>query len=341
MMTRSSLIMATVTASQTADSTLIRQMRSAGLSGVRINSAHVTPDKLKEMIAQIRAIDPRITILMDTKGPEMRTTALDAPIDFSVGDIMHISSDSGDIPSSESCIRINVPMLHDHLKPGQQLEFDDGAISATVTDVNGEIISARVTAGGSLGSRKTMTTEGFDSSYLPAVNLRDRLNIEAASEAGIDIIAHSFVRSASDVKAVKELVEGSSTKVFAKIECEQALKNLNEIIAESDGILVARGDLGTAVDPCCIPVLQADIIARCRQADKPTIVATQIMQSMIENPRPTRAEISDIAFSVIEGVNWLLLCGETAQGRYPVNCVEIMSRTIQITQQANLQWKID
>lgn len=333
--------MATVTAVQATEPTLIRQMRSAGLNGVRINSAHVSPEKLKEMIGQIRAIDPKITILMDTKGPEMRTTALVSPITFAEGDTLHFISDTNDTPSTADCLRINVPMLHTHLAPGQHIEFDDGEISATITEINGEIISACVTAGGTLDSRKTMTAEGFDSSYLPAVNLRDRLNIEAANEAGIDIIAHSFVRSANDVNAVKTLINGSSTKVYAKIECEQALEKLNEIAVAADGILVARGDLGTAVDPCCIPVLQAKIIAHCRRANKPTIVATQIMQSMMENPRPTRAEISDIAFAVIEGVDWLLLCGETAQGRYPVNCVEIMNRTIQTTQQANLQWKID
>lgn len=335
------LVMATVTAAQTAEPSLIQQMRNAGLNGVRINSAHVSPEKLKEMIAQIRAIDPDITILMDTKGPEMRTTALDSPICFAEGNVIKITSDTEDTPSSIDCVRINVPLLHKHLTIGQQVEFDDGEIAATITEINDEIITARVTTGGTLGSRKTMTAEGFDSSYLPAVSLRDRLNIEAASEAGIDIIAHSFVRSKQDVEAVKDLIPDSPTQVFAKVECQPAINRLDEIISAADGILVARGDLGTAVDPCCIPVLQAKIIARCRQSKCPTIVATQIMQSMMENPRPTRAEISDIAFAVIEGADWLLLCGETAQGRYPVNCVEIMNRTIQITQQANLQWKID
>ena len=340
-MIQNTQVMATVTAAQTAEPSLIKQMRKAGLKGVRINSAHVTPDKLKEMICQIRDIDSDIIILMDTKGPEMRTTALAEPINYAIGDTIVFSSDIDDTPSSLSCLKINVPMLHTHLSVGQNIEFDDGEISATIIGINGEMLSAKVTSGGTLGSRKTMTAEGFDSSYLPAVNLRDRLNIEAAREAGIDIIAHSFVRSSDDVQAVKGLVEGSKTKVYAKVECQQALDNLDEIIRHADGILVARGDLGTAVDPCCIPVLQADIIARCRRAEKPTIVATQIMQSMMENPRPTRAEISDIAFSVIEGVDWLLLCGETAQGRYPVNCVEIMTQTIRITQQANLKWKID
>ena len=335
------MIMATVTAAQTAEPSLIQQMRNAGLNGVRINSAHVSPNKLKEMIGQIRAIDPEITILMDTKGPEMRTTALESPISFSAGDTIHITSDTNDNPSSESCIRINVPMLQSHLSLGQNIEFDDGEISASITDINGEMITACVTSGGTLGSRKTMTADGFDSSYLPAVNLRDKLNIQAAKEAGIDIIAHSFVRSAEDVTAVKDLVSGSNTKVFAKIECEPALERLNEIINTADGILVARGDLGTAIDPCRIPAIQAKIIALCIKANCPTIVATQIMQSMMENPRPTRAELSDIALGVMQGVDWLLLCGETAQGKYPVNCVEIMNRTIKTTQQAELQWKID
>lgn len=332
-------VMATVTASLTADSRLVSRMLRAGMDGVRINSAHVTPSQLKEMTAALRAIDPDIVILMDTKGPEMRTTALPAPVELVEGDTLNIVSDTDDQPSSAGCIRVNVPDLHHHLRAGQQLQFDDGEITAEVTAVEGETVKARVTGGGTLGSRKTMNADGFDSLYLPAVSRRDEMNIRAGIEAGIDIIAHSFVRSADDVMAVKALAGDSGVKVYAKIECCPAIERMDEIIDAADGILVARGDLGTAVDPCRIPVIQADVIMRCRHAGRQTIVATQIMQSMIDSPRPTRAEISDIALGVFEGADWLLLCGETAQGHYPAECVEIMRRTIQETEKS--KWKID
>lgn len=332
-------VMATVTAALLADSEMIGRMRDCGMDGVRINSAHVTPGQLKEMVADLRSIDPEIVILMDTKGPEMRTTALADPVTYAEGDTLHIVSDNTDTPSSADCIRINVPELHCHLAEGQLLQFDDGEITAEVTDIEGETVIARVTGGGTLGSRKTMTAAGFDSRYLPAVSHRDEINILAGIEAGIDIIAHSFVRSADDVMAVKRLVGNSGVKVYAKIECQPAIDAMDRIIDAADGILVARGDLGTAVDPCRIPVLQADILMRCRRAGRPAIIATQIMQSMISSPRPTRAEISDIALGVFEGAEWLLLCGETAQGQYPAECVEIMHRTIMETEKS--KWKID
>lgn len=333
-------VMATVTATIVKNRDLMERMHAAGMEGVRINSAHIEPSDMPQLTADIRHCCPGITVLMDTKGPEMRTTALGSPLTLRDGDRIRIISDTDDTPSTPECIRINVPDLEKHLSIGQTIRFDDGAITATISAIEGNSIELTILSGGILGSRKTMTAENFDSRYLPAISRRDGLNIRAAVEAGIDIIAHSFVRSADDVRAVKELIRGSDVKVYAKIECQQALDNLDEIIREADGILVARGDLGTAIDPCLIPAVQADVILRCRRAGRPTIVATQILQSMTTSPRPTRAELSDIALGVMERTDWLLLCGETAQGQYPVECIDIMKRTIEITAKHNLQCKI-
>lgn len=319
-------IMATLS-DRRASAEFIKALYNAGAESLRINSAHVEPATLGEMVKMVRSTAPAMKILMDTKGPEMRTTDCPTPLQLTEGEIFEIST--SDSPTEHGHIHTRAEGIVDLAHTGDLMLIDDGVIEIEITGTENHRIYGIVRRGGMLESRKTMAFSHGELPDLPAVSERDRLMIRAASETGIDMIAHSFVRRAEDVEAVRQAANNPHIEIYAKIECRDALANLDPIIAAADGILIARGDLSTAVDPTTIPALQYKIARRCREAGKPFIVSTQILNSMIDNPRPTRAETSDIAIGVMEGADRLLLCGETAQGAYPVECVETMHRTIE------------
>lgn len=310
----------------TAD--FVQRLQNAGATSVRINSAHVTSETLTEMIRIINSSSPEMKILMDTKGPEIRTTNLDGTkekIELKEGDKIIIEYNK---PCDNKSIGINVCPNVLNLKATDKILLDDGEIELTVLEVCDSRLQGQVIRGGWLGSRKTVDIPNADISSLPAVSHKDKKNIAAAIKAGIDMIAHSFVRNADDVKAVRTLIKNSPIKLYSKIECRSALDNITEILEESDGLLIGRGDLGSQIDFTEIPEIQNKISTLCYNANKPIIVATQLMHSMIENPIPTRAEISDISTAVRDRIGTLLLTGETAYGKYPIECVEIMKRTI-------------
>ena len=320
-------IMATL-ADNRASAEFVRSLREAGLDSVRINSAHVTPEGLRRVVDLVRSVDPDIAILMDTKGPELRTTAPAAPITLAPGDLLMFGF--GTEPStSDRLLCASSPEICDYISLGDTLKIDaDG------------FISCRVSRGGSFDARKTIALPGGQLPPLPAVSDRDREMILAGAKAGIDMIAHSFVRSAADVEAVRSLIEGSDIELYAKIECRQGVEKMEEIARAADGLLVARGDLATAIDIAEIPVVQYRALMLCRSMSRRSIVATQILQSMISAPAPTRAEVSDIALAVMEGADTLLLCGETAQGSFPRECVDTMRRTILSVESNSLRCKI-
>lgn len=339
---RNTKIMATLSGLRaTAD--FVAGLRDSGADAVRINSAHASLQSLSSQVVElVRAVAPGMGILMDTKGPELRTTFSETPVDLREGRIIEISSSpDGALPTTGRRIYVAASDLHRYVSSGSHILFDDGVIAAEVASVDETgVMTARVVRGGSLGSCKTVALDSGLLPPLPAVSDRDRVFIREAVRSGIDMIAHSFVRSASDVASVRELIAGSSIRIYAKIECRQAIDNLEEIIGAADGILVARGDLGTALPLSEIPAVQYDILRCCRAAGKPVIVSTQMLHSMIDNPMPTRAEVSDIAMAVMEGADMLLLCGETAEGRYPLECVRMMRDTIVFTERAGLRNKI-
>ncbi len=330
-------IMATVTLERCTPQ-FLTSLQRLGMEAVRINSAHVSPEELTSMIETIRRHTPDIKILMDTKGPEIRTTEVSTPIDLSVGQRVKIMS--GTDISTQDVIYVNVPEIHSCAAAGMDIMIDDGDISLTINGVEDKTIQATVTKAATLNSRKTVAIPGAVIPHLPAVSERDRENIYAARKAGIDMIAHSFVRNADDVHAVRDCIEGSDIMLYSKIECREALDNLMPILEASDGLLVARGDLGTQVPLSEIPAIQYRILSLCRHTGKPSIVATQILQSMISSPTPTRAEVNDVALAVMEGADTLLLCGETAVGDYPEKCVEIMHRTIESVTRHSLSCRI-
>lgn len=332
-------IMATVADSR-CDREFVGRLHALGMEGVRINSAHVDPDTIRRMVTTIREVSPSICILIDTKGPEIRTTAIEGsePHSLPEGRIIRLRSGVG--PTTAECVSVMVDGLERYATEGCRILLDDGEIELTAESVDADGVTARVTKGGLLDSRKTLNIPGTEIPPLPAVSDRDRLSLRAAVEAGVDIVAHSFVRSAADVEAVRSVLAGSSVKLFAKIECREGVGNLQEILDASDGLLVARGDLGAQIEPENIPAVQHRILSLCHAAGKPSIVATHILQSMMTSPTPTRAELSDIALGVMEGASWLLLTGETARGAYPAECIDIMRRTIKATTDARLSCKL-
>ena len=307
------------------DVDFLRKLFFAGMNVVRMNTAHATPDGIRTIIRNVRAVSPHIGILIDTKGPEVRTTGVEAPIEYKTGDVVKIFGRPG-MDSSHDIVNLSFPDIASDVKVGDDILFDDGAIDMKVTDIVGPTVFTRVTNDGVLGAHKSVNVPG-EHINLPALTEKDRRNILLAIEEDIDFIAHSFVRSAADVKAVQDILDEhhSDIKVISKIENQEGVDNIDEIIDASYGIMIARGDLGIEVPVKQIPGIQRMIIRKCVQKKKPVIVATQMLHTMIGNPRPTRAEVTDIANAIYSNTDALMLSGETASGRYPVEAVETMS----------------
>lgn len=307
------------------DVDFIRQLYRAGVNVVRMNTAHATEDGIKTIINNVRAVSPRLGILIDTKGPEVRTTGCDAPISYKSGEMVEIYGN----PDADCChevVNVSYPNFAGDIKVGCHILFDDGALDMLVTAIEGKKIVAEVQNDGVLGSHKSVNVPGVHIE-LPALTEKDKKNILLAIDQKIDFIAHSFVRSAADVRAIQEILDahGSTIKIIAKIENQEGVDNIDEILHEAYGIMIARGDLGIEVPIEQIPGIQRSIIRKCRRARKPVIVATQMLHSMINNPRPTRAEVTDIANAVFSCTDALMLSGETASGKYPIEAVETMA----------------
>lgn len=307
----------------------IKQLHDAGMNIVRMNSAHLNREGFEKIVRNVRAVSPFIAIMMDTKGPEIRTTTNEgdgSPIELTEGDELIITGDP-DMATSARHICVNYKGIASDVHVGDHILIDDGAIELLITGVEGCRLHARALNSGSLGSRKSINIPGV-SIKLPAVSERDRANIKIAVELNVDFIAHSFVRSADDVKEVKRLIEedGGRIKVISKIENQEGVDNFDSILEETFGVMIARGDLGIEVPAEKIPPIQRMMVRKCIARHRPVIVATQMLHSMISNPRPTRAEVSDVAESVYQRADAIMLSGETANGHYPVEAVSTMQR---------------
>lgn len=310
------------------DVNFIKSLWDEGMNVVRMNSAHLDYDGFKKIVDNTRAASDSIGIIMDTKGPEVRTTVTvtSEPVDITKDSIVSIvGNPEGKTSSSEICL--NYDRISNVLHKGDRILIDDGEVGFTVVSVENGIITARAENDGRLGSRKSVNLPGI-SLDLPAVTERDKANIAIAARLGVDFIAHSFVRSADDVRAVQAILDeyGSSAKIISKIENQEGIDNFDAILEASYGIMVARGDLGIEVAAERIPGIQAMMINKCITAHKPVIVATQMLHSMIDHPRATRAEISDVANAVYQRADAMMLSGETAYGQYPVEAVRTMTR---------------
>ena len=309
----------------------IHDLFEAGMNVVRMNTAHATPEGIREIVENTRKVSHHIGILIDTKGPEIWTTGCSAPIHYKVGDVVKIFG-RPEMDTEHDIINLSYTNFANDIHEGDEILFDDGALCMKVIGINGPAVIAQVQNEADLGSHKSVNVPGVHID-LPALTEKDVRNINLAIDLDIDFIAHSFVRSASDVKAVQDILDdrGSDIKIISKIENQEGVDNIDEIIEASYGIMIARGDLGIEVPIERIPGIQRSIIRKCVRAKKPVIVATQMLHTMIRNPRPTRAEVTDIANAIYYRTDALMLSGETATGDYPVEAVRTMA---QIAEQA-------
>lgn len=307
------------------DQDFIRKLFFAGMNVVRMNTAHATPEGLKKIINHVREVSSHIGLMIDTKGPEVRTTDVKEPISYHIGDVVKIFG-RPEMDTTHDIINVNYTDFCNDVKVGDEILFDDGEIAMKVIGNTGPMVVATVENDGTLGAHKSVNVPGVHID-LPAITEKDRKNILLGIEEDIDFIAHSFVRSAKDVKAVQAILDEhhSDIKIISKIENQEGVDNIDEIIEASYGIMIARGDLGIEVPIERIPGIQREIIRKCELARKPVIVATQMLHSMINNPRPTRAEVTDIANAIYMRTDALMLSGETASGKYPLEAVKTMA----------------
>jgi pyruvate kinase len=308
------------------DVVFLKALYEAGMNVVRINSAHLDIEGALKIINNVRQVSDKIGILIDTKGPEIRTTVCDAPIKLVKGNKINIIGEP-EKKSSEDAIYVSYKTFSADIPSESIILIDDGDIKLTAQRRKGNALECLIENDGILGSRKSVNVPSVKIN-LPSLTDKDRQFIEMAAKNEVDFIAHSFVRSKDDVLDVKQELKkyDSDIKIIAKIENEEGVDNIDEILDNVYGIMVARGDLAIEIPYEKIPGIQRMIINRCIISRKPVIVATQMLHSMITNPRPTRAEVSDVANAIYSQTDAIMLSGETASGRYPVEAVETMTR---------------
>ena len=310
------------------DVEFIRELFEAGMNVVRMNTAHASREGFEKLISNVREVSNRIAILMDTKGPEIRTTSLKdkEPIPFQIGDRVKVIGNP-EVETSRDCIAVTYPDFVKDLKVEGMILIDDGDLELRVIDKNEDHLLCEVQNMATLGNRKSVNVPGVRIN-LPSLTEKDRNNILFAIESDIDYIAHSFVRNRQDVLDIREILDnyGSDIRIIAKIENQEGVDNIDEILEVADGVMIARGDLGIEVPQEQIPGIQRMLIKKCTLAKTPVIVATQMLHTMINNPRPTRAEVTDIANAIYYRTDALMLSGETAYGKYPVEAVRTMAK---------------
>ena len=324
MMLKQTKIVASIS-DRRCDVDFLQKLFDAGMNVVRMNTAHGTREGFEVLIDNVRAVSNRIGLLMDTKGPEVRTTACDEPIEFKTGERVLIVGDPSRT-TTRACIAVSYPNFVRDVHIGEDILIDDGELDLRIVEKDEDHLVCEVMNEAVLASRKSVNVPGVRIN-LPSLTEKDKSNILYAIEKKIDFIAHSFVRNKQDVLDIKAILDqhDSDIKIISKIENQEGVDNIDEIIDISDGIMIARGDLGIEVPQERIPGIQRRIIKKCILAKKPVIVATQMLHTMISNPRPTRAEVTDIANAIYYRTDALMLSGETAYGKYPVEAVKTMA----------------
>ena len=301
----------------------ITSLWKAGANVIRLNTAHIDPAIAADMVKVVRSVSDELAILVDTKGPEVRTLNVEPNMEVNFGDQVKVTGDT----SQTDCLLVNYPGFVNDVKDGSKLLIDDGEIELEVKSKDETFLYCEVTNKGVIKNRKSVNVPGANIS-LPSLTEKDRKFIQFSIDNNIDFIAHSFVRNAQDVLDIQTILDAqdSPIKIIAKIENQEGVDKIDEILDHAYGIMVARGDLGIEIPAEKIPTASRMIIQKSIKRRRPVIMATQMLHTMIENPRPTRAEISDIANAVYNRCDAIMLSGETANGPYGVEAVEIMNK---------------
>jgi pyruvate kinase len=313
--------------------TVFRNLVRAGLDVARLNFSHGTHEEKLELIKMIRKVSQEehkpLCILGDLQGPKIRTGSLKdhEPVLLTAGQRLTITP--REVPGTATLVGTTFKTLAENVEQGSRILLSDGLIELRVHEVLGGDVVCEIINGGMLGEHKGINLPGIPV-RVPSLTEKDAEDLEFALKAGVDAIAVSFVRTGEDVRLVRNRVSayGSETWIIAKLEKPQAIEHLDAILQAADGVMVARGDLGVEVPPEKVPAIQKHIIQRAAEYNKPVITATQMLESMIENPRPTRAEVSDVANAVYDGTDAVMLSGEVAMGKYPVEAVAMMARIV-------------
>lgn len=304
----------------TWDDSVLEKMYENGMRLARINASFADEAELDRVSKQLRKISPRIATILDTQGTKIRIRGLTKEIE--VKDTLVLSSLDNPNPN---IIKVTYPTLHEDVVIGTKIMLDDGNIQLIVKQIKEDEVICDVIQSGILKPNKTVNIPSVNLNF-PALTEKDEKDIVYAANHGFDFVSASFVRSKEDILLVRKLIGENDTKVIAKIENGQGVTNFDEILKETDAVMIARGDMGVEMDLEDVPLIQKQLIFKCRQAGKPVIVATQMLESMRENKRPTRAEVSDVANAVMDGTDCVMLSAETSTGKYPVEAVETMNR---------------
>jgi pyruvate kinase len=309
---------------------MIAKLIAAGVNLFRLNMSHAPHDWVRRVVQDIRAASAERTlfvgILMDTQGPAIRTGDLSVPLNLEPGQKFTLTV-RGERSEEEHSVDVNYANFVNDISVGDVVLLDNGAIEMKVLAKSGNKVECEVLTRGTLGSRRHINLPGVKVS-LPALTAKDMKDVQLGLELGVDFIALSFVREARDLLQLRQLFPETQPHplVIAKIEDQQAVTNLESIVAEADGIMVARGDLGIEIPYEELPIVQRRIVKTCLRVGKPVIVATHMLESMIGSPMPTRAEVTDVANAVFESADAIMLSGETTVGKYPLKCIEVFDR---------------
>lgn len=327
-MKKGTKIIATIS-DRKCDVEFLTELFEEGMNVVRLNTAHQSHADAQKVIDNVRAVSEKIALLIDTKGPEIRTVDIKEDFYLKKGDKMKIVGAKSDF-KGEDVFSVNYEFFVKDIEVGNRVLIDDGDLELLVIDKNGDFLTVEAQNDGALKNRKSVNIPGV-SINLPSLSDKDREFIQFAIDQDIDFIAHSFVRKKEDVLEIQKILDEreSKIKIIAKIENQEGVDNIDEILECVYGVMVARGDLAIEIPAAKIPVIQRDIIRRCVDCKKSVIIATQMLHSMIENPRPTRAEVSDIANAIYTRTDAIMLSGETAYGDYPVEAVRVMTEVAQ------------
>lgn len=325
MKTKQTKIVATISDAN-CDPHFIKSLYDNGMDAVRINTAFQTIETTRMVIDNIRKVSEKIAIIIDTQGPEVRTTDTSRLISLKAGKRIKIKGSSKQ-QSDEACICVSYDDFQLDLKSQSTIIIENGELELKVLEITKEFVECEVVHDGILGSKKTVNVPGIHIN-LPALNLRDKEFIKLGVEMNVDFISHSFCRTKEDLVAVQRQIEKyeGKQKIIAKIENQAGVDNLNEILDLAYGVIIARGDLGVEISPEKIPSIQRKIIKTAIDRRKPVIISTQMLQSMIHAPRPTRAEVTDIANAIYQGTDAIMLSGVTAIGKYSAEAVATLTR---------------